>query len=516
MELLTSVNGNYLFYFIYFKELIFVSDYCLKKVLATAAYADCKLIVKTESESALLDLDPLAKGLVLKTPSGEALTRQNAIIRFIGELAPAKALTGSSAFESSQVDQWLGHVWNEVEVSVQVLLSKTGVGGIEISAKDKAALDAKVRGDMPAALSVLDKHLEDKTFFVGERVTVADISICCTMHTLKSMGILDQARQPSLFRWYMTVSSQKLMKQVLEASSANGEISFKWQRKRVRVKELLAQGDAALGHEVTLMGWIRTTRTADKGAILFVELTDGSTPKGLQLVLSAETTSGTEAVASCGGAGASISVRGVVVQSSGKGQTIEIQVTNAEVLGAVYGGDNGEIGGKLYPMAKKQHSLEFLRDNAHLRPRSKMFSSALRMRHAMAFAVHNFYNERGFVYVHTPLITAADCEGAGEQFLVTTLLPEEGKISDIPATKSGHPDFSKDFFGRRCSLTVSGQLNVETHACALSDVYTFGPTFRAENSHTSRHLAEFWMIEPEICFADLWDDMTLAVSLVHQ
>lgn len=497
MELLTSTN-----------------DYCLKKVLATAAYANCQLVVKAESESALLELDPLAKGLVLKTSTGEVLTRQNAIIRFIGELLPAKALTGSSAFESSQVDQWLGHVWNEVEVALQVMLSKTGVGGIEISAKDKAALDAKVRGDMPSALSVLDKHLEDKTFFVGERVTIADISICCTMHTLKSMGILDQARQPSLFRWYMTVSSQKLMKEVLNASTSNGEISFKWQRKRVRVKELLAQGEAALGHEVTLMGWIRTSRAADKGAILFVELTDGSTPKGLQLVLSSETTTGTDAVASCGGAGASLSVRGVVVQSSGKGQTIEIQVTTAEVLGAVYGGDNGEVGGKLYPMAKKQHSLEFLRENAHLRPRSKMFSSALRMRHAMAFAVHSFYNERGFVYVHTPLITAADCEGAGEQFLVTTLMSEEGKISDIPATKSGHPDFSKDFFGRRCSLTVSGQLNVETHACALSDVYTFGPTFRAENSHTSRHLAEFWMIEPEICFADLWDDMTLAEDFI--
>lgn len=163
-------------------------------------------------------------------------------------------------------------------------------------------------------------------------------------------------------------------------------------------------------------------------------------------------------------------------------------------------------------MAKKAHSMEFLREKAHLRPRSKVFSAAMRVRHAMAYATHKFFNDRGFVYVHTPLITAADCEGAGEQFTVSTMLPEHGKREDIPVDKKGFIDYSKDFFGRRCCLTVSGQLNVETHACALSDVYTFGPTFRAENTHTSRHLAEFWMIEPEICFADLADDMALAVS----
>lgn len=181
----------------------------------------------------------------------------------------------------------------------------------------------------------------------------------------------------------------------------------------------------------------------------------------------------------------------------------------------MYGGEDGTVGGKYYPLAKKQHGLEYLREKAHLRPRTKVFSSALRMRHAMAFATHKFFNERGFVYVHTPLITAADCEGAGEQFTVTTLLPDHAKIKDIPVTKEGDVDFSKDFFSRRCCLTVSGQLNVETHACALSDVYTFGPTFRAENSHTSRHLAEFWMIEPEICFAELADDMALAEDYVR-
>jgi len=234
----------------------------------------------------------------------------------------------------------------------------------------------------------------------------------------------------------------------------------------------------------------------------------------LQLVLAAASTAGFNEVNACGGVGASLSISGKVVASGGKGQAIEVQVLQAEVLGAVYGGDNGEVGGKNYPLAKKAHSMEYLREQAHLRPRSKVFSALLRMRHAMAFAVHQFYNERGFVYTHTPLITAADCEGAGEQFLVTTLIPEHGKTKDIPTTKEGDVDFSQDFFGRRCNLTVSGQLNVETHACALSDVYTFGPTFRAENSHTSRHLAEFWMIEPEICFADLYDDMALAEDFV--
>jgi asparaginyl-tRNA synthetase len=144
-----------------------------------------------------------------------------------------------------------------------------------------------------------------------------------------------------------------------------------------------------------------------------------------------------------------------------------------------------------------------------------MFSSALRMRHAMAFATHKFFNERGFVYTHTPLITGSDCEGAGEQFTVTSLLPDNVLLKDIPVDKNGKVDFSKDFFSKKCSMTVSGQLNVETHACALSDVYTFGPTFRAENSHTARHLAEFWMIEPEICFATLADDMALAEDYVR-
>ncbi len=329
--------------------------------------------------------------------------------------------------------------------------------------------------------------------------------------------IPDTIRPPPVFvSPAPTVSSQRQQMVVdkPEDTASIASSQAKWNRHRIRVKELLQQGEAAIGQTVVVKGWIRTSRSAEKGQVLFIELNDGSTVKGIQLVIHKDTTDGADSVETCGGVGASLSIVGEVVASPAKGQAIEIRATKASVLGPVYGGDDGEVGGKNYPMAKKAHTLEFLREKAHLRPRSKVFSSALRIRNAMAFATHKFFNERGFLYVHTPLITAADCEGAGEQFVVTTLLPEHGHISQVPTDKNGHIDYSKDFFSRRCCLTVSGQLNVETHACALSDVYTFGPTFRAENSHTARHLAEFWMIEPEICFADLVDDMGLAEDYV--
>jgi asparaginyl-tRNA synthetase len=491
----------------------FVADYCLKKIIATSFYNGIDLKVTK-------DLAPSSSAAyVLVTPTG-SITKTNAILHYLAELTPAQGLLGENSYETSQVDQWLDFAWNEIEVRLQVLLGTTSSLGV--TAEQKTSLDARVKSELPQSLTVLENHLEARTFLVNEKVTLADISLGIIFSVLKSQGILTPAAFPSLYRWFMTVTSQANMKKALggcsssttmtSSSQASGE--FKWSRGRIRVKELLSQGESAIGGSVVVKGWIRTTREAEKGKVLFVELTDGSTPRGLQLVINSDKVSNAAAVAGCGGSGASLSARGVVVSSPAKGQTIEIDVTEIEVLGQVLGGENGEVGGKLYPMAKKQHSLEFLREIAHLRPRSKVFSSALRVRHAMSFAVHSFFNERGFVYVHTPLITAADCEGAGEQFVVTTMLPEHGKVSDIPKTSTGLIDFTKDFFSRRCCLTVSGQLNVETHACALSDVYTFGPTFRAENSHTSRHLAEFWMIEPEICFAELLDDMALAEDFI--
>lgn len=421
-----------------------------------------------------------------------------------------------------KVDQWMDFAWSELEVPLQVfsqLKSKSGlVAGL--TAEERAAVEAKSKQDITAALTALERHLEDKTYLVGEKISLADLSLACAMAALSKLSLLDAIAFPSVLRWLMTASTHPKVRAVLGDLSSctisdTGDYSFgKWTRRRIRVKELLKEGVAAVGREVTVKGWIRTCRSAEKGKLYFVEVNDGSTVRSAQVVLNVDSCTGTDAVANAGGAGASVSITGVVVESPAKGQDIEIKATSAEVLGAVYGGDNGEVGGKNYPMAKKQHTLEFLREKAHLRPRSKVFSSAMRLRNAMAFATHKFFNERGFVYVHTPLITAADCEGAGEMFSVTSLFPEKAKASDIPTLKNGEIDFSKDFFGRRASLTVSGQLNVETHACALSDVYTFGPTFRAENSHTSRHLSEFWMIEPEICFADLADNMALAEDYV--
>lgn len=276
-----------------------------------------------------------------------------------------------------------------------------------------------------------------------------------------------------------------------------------WRRTRIRVKELLLGGCSLVGKTVKVSGWVKTLR---KQTPIFVELNDGSTGKGIQVVLSAEgdwVTQNVEAALACGGTGACLTVTGVVVKSPAKGQEIEVQAHNVEVHGAV---ENP----KKYPMSKKRHTVETLRGIMHLRPRTNLISAVTRVRNACAYATHRFFQDRGFLYINTPLLTASDCEGAGEMFAVSTLLPEDGDVSKIPLTKEGKVDYGKDFFKKPSFLTVSGQLNVECFSCSMSDVYTFGPTFRAEDSHTSRHLAEFWMIEPEIAFSDLEDNMNLA------
>lgn len=401
-----------------------------------------------------------------------------------------------------------------------------------VGKSEDAELFARAKEDFVAAAKEVDSALEDRTYLAGESLTLVDLTLYGVFSAAQELQLIDKSLY-SFARWFRTVSAATATQAVLRnkalvklipssvgrSSSAavateKSIIAGKWDRHRVRVKELLSKGESMYGQTVTVKGWVRTSRAAEKGSLLFVELTDGSTVRSVQLVLSVDKTSGFKDIENSGGVGASLSATGKVVASPADGQVLEVHVDEAKLLGAVFGGDKGEVGGKNYPMAKKKHTLEFLREKAHLRPRSKVFSAALRMRHSMAFATHKFFNERGFVYVHTPLITGADCEGAGEQFVVTTLLPEDAKLSQVPTKPDGKVDFSKDFFSRRCCLTVSGQLNVETHACALSDVYTFGPTFRAENSHTARHLAEFWMIEPEICFADLVDDMALAEDYV--
>lgn len=492
-------------------------DYTTLKVQIVASVVGADMSVEKSTE--LTRLEASAKNMVLQT-SGGNLTQHIAILRFLAGLSSSSNLLGAEDIDRAQVDQWLEFSWQELEVPLQLLLNSS----------ESESVVRQATQDVVNNFSVLEDHLSSRTYLVGETLSVSDISLFVAYLVSVEKKFISTKSFPALNRWARSISVAAAIKSFVAeklpllqpttgrrttGSNASPVSTGKWDRHRIRVKELLQEGEKSIGREVVVKGWIRTSRTAEKGLVLFVELTDGSSVKGLQLVLNTSTTDGAKDIAESGGVGACLSAIGTVVASPAKGQTIELHVTSAKLLGAVYGGDNGEVGGKNYPMAKKQHTLEFLREKAHLRPRSKVFSSAMRIRHAMAFATHKFFNDRGFVYVHTPLITAADCEGAGEQFVVSTLLGEDGKVTDIPTDKKGKIDYSKDFFGRRCCLTVSGQLNVETHACALSDVYTFGPTFRAENSHTARHLAEFWMIEPEICFADLVDDMALAEDYVR-
>ena len=262
-------------------------------------------------------------------------------------------------------------------------------------------------------------------------------------------------------------------------------------------KRIVALLNEKPGQEVEVKGWVRTKRGNNN--VNFIALKDGSTVTNLQIVV--ETANFDAELLKAITTGSAIYVKGELVESMGKGQSVEVQAKEIEV----YGTADPES----YPLQKKGHSMEFLREIAHLRPRTNTFGCILRLRHAMAFAIHKYFNENGFFYLNTPLITASDCEGAGEMFQVTTL-----NLENMPKTKEGDIDYSQDFFGRQTSLTVSGQLEGELGAMALGKIYTFGPTFRAENSNTPRHLAEFWMIEPEMAFYEIEDNMDLAEDFI--
>ncbi|MFH1146955.1 MAG: asparagine--tRNA ligase [Pseudomonadota bacterium] len=260
--------------------------------------------------------------------------------------------------------------------------------------------------------------------------------------------------------------------------------------RRTRISLL---GENLLDREVCIRGWVRTKR--DSKGLSFINANDGSNQTGIQVIVDGDLENYAEILKL--NSGASIEVVGTLVASPAKGQAYEIRGTSVRIY--------GNAPGEEYPLQKKGHTLEFLREIAHLRPRTNTFGCVFRVRNSIAYAIHKFFQERGFVYVHAPIITGSDCEGAGEMFRVTTL-----DLNDLPRTDAGKIDFAGDFFGREVSLTVSGQLEAEIFATAFSDVYTFGPTFRAENSNTSRHLAEFWMVEPEMAFCDLNDTIDLA------
>ncbi len=265
---------------------------------------------------------------------------------------------------------------------------------------------------------------------------------------------------------------------------------------RSLIKDILRAGNT--GQQVNVCGWVRTKRES-KG-FAFIVLNDGSSQETLQLVVSDQTTAFKE-LHRCN-TGTAIKSKGILKESPAKGQRFEVEVSDIKVF--------GEADPDRYPLQKKGHTLEFLREIGHLRPRTNTFGAVFRVRNILADAVHEFFQDCGFVWVHTPIITSSDCEGAGELFSVTSL-----DLKNLPRKENGEIDFTQDFFGKRAFLTVSGQLEAEFLAMALGNVYTFGPTFRAENSNTTRHLSEFWMIEPEMAFADLTDDMRLAEDFLR-
>jgi asparaginyl-tRNA synthetase len=265
--------------------------------------------------------------------------------------------------------------------------------------------------------------------------------------------------------------------------------------KRLKIAEVLSQ--AEVGQVLVVKGWVRAFRSNR-----FIQLNDGSTINNLQAVVDFEKYD--EAILKKITTGAAVGLTGEIVASQGSGQTIELQVNAIEIIGEANPDDVQKT-----VMQPKKHSLEFLREQAHLRFRTNLFGAVFRVRHAVSFAIHKFFNDKGFFYLHTPIITGSDAEGAGEMFHVTNL-----DLENLPKTTEGEVDFSEDFFNRPVNLTVSGQLEAELGALALGQVYTFGPTFRAENSNTSRHLAEFWMIEPEVAFNDIHDNMDLAEEML--
>ncbi|PKA46467.1 Asparagine--tRNA ligase, chloroplastic/mitochondrial [Apostasia shenzhenica] len=334
----------------------------------------------------------------------------------------------------------------------------------------------------------------------------ASSPLLCPSPSSTSSPSISQASSRRIFcSQTLAVNAETDVKVVTETG---GEVrKFK---KRLKIVDVKDEGLDRLGQSMSIRGWVRTCRV--QSSVTFIEVNDGSCLSNMQCVINPNSVGYDEVESGSVATGASVLVEGILVSSQGSKQKVELKVNRLVMI--------GKVDPSAYPIQKKRASREFLRTIAHLRPRTNTFGAVTRVRNALAYATHKFFQENGFVWVSSPIITASDCEGAGEQFCVTTLIPNnhEGDgcvIDKIPVTKDGRIDWSQDFFGKPAFLTVSGQLNAETYALALSDVYTFGPTFRAENSNTSRHLAEFWMIEPELAFADLNDDMACATAYLQ-
>lgn len=439
-------------------------------------------------------------------------------------------------------------------VSGSQLAEVTAKAGTKLTAKQAGALRKRAAERASAFLSMLQSRLAGRTYLVSECLTLADIAIAPSVLRSTLAGTLPSVAAPDLTRWALTCAHHPALAAVLGpvdvaavsagaakaaalpaaeqaaelaaapavsgagadesaapaaaggpsasgtggvldnlgsasagALSASPAFPAMWSRGRSRFSEVVTAGLSAVGETVTVGGWVRSARKQRN--MVFIDASDGSTMQNLQLVVK-EDDLGKEAFESAVALSTGTSLRAtgtVVATRDGKG--VEVDVSAFRVLGT--------SDASVYPIAKGRISVDKLREVQHLRPRTRIMAAVTRVRNACAFATHRFYQERGFLYIHTPLITCSDCEGAGEMFGVTTLMPEDPK-GGVPRGKDGAIDYKKDFFGKPAALTVSGQLQVESFACAMCDVYTFGPTFRAENSNTARHLAEFWMIEPEI------------------
>ena len=520
----------------------------------TAAYASVTLditLVTANTPPAIkaASVTPFGTIPVLTTRFGP-IGRSNAILRYLAGLREDASLQGSPSIHAEAAcDQWLEWGLSNLQPLLIVLSSIEGKAGSGVlhgfSEKDLTNARKVASAKIPVLLAQLDAHLSTRTFIASERITVADISIAASLVPYEgTLSHLPAEQLVNVKRWLATCLHQPHFVSVLsrgetstasstsgtkntisapkvrgapEGSAATGWSAVvgtgvdtelpvsKFRRHRQRVCELLAYGEASIGQPVVVCGWARQCREGGAGKIYFLQINDGSCFDSIQCVCEDGKTEGFASLASAGATGASFKVEGELVKSPAKGQAVEVLVLKVTLLGGIEDPAT-------YPLSAKKLKLETLRDIQHLRPRTNTLGAVTRVRNACAFATHKFFQERGFAYIHTPILTNSDCEGAGEMFQVTTVLPdaEHGKIADIPKTDKGMIDYKKDFFGKPAMLTVSGQLQVEAFAEALCDVYTFGPTFRAENSHTSRHLAEFWMIEPEIAFATLEEDMCLA------
>eukprot|EP00811_Abedinium_folium_P015440 NODE_2439_length_2212_cov_10.821583.p1 GENE.NODE_2439_length_2212_cov_10.821583~~NODE_2439_length_2212_cov_10.821583.p1 ORF type:complete len:684 (-),score=197.74 NODE_2439_length_2212_cov_10.821583:125-2176(-) len=467
-----------------------VADVGTRKILVAARAAGFELVFEAAKVRTPVPPPELHKG-------GRIIARYTgAILRWIGRAMEGSEIYGATNFEMAQVDSWLD--WGEVELSALAPAPQ-----------------------VIQALDALEHHLDSRVYLVGQRFTLADASIGCSVIDLQRSGAAGDLRRATK-RWLGLCQAHQAFKATpvvgaaaavagsapmisaarVPGSTADNGLIARYSScvgGRTRVARILAGGTSLAGQRVTVCGWVRTKREAGRGKLAFLELTDGSCPTALQVVVSSNVPGFAELIKH-GGTGASFKCMGEIVSSQGAGQSLELSCTKDEHEVVLFGGSDGAA----FPLAKKAHGLEFLRTIAHLRPRTQIIGCVARIRSALAMATHDFFQSRGFQHVHTPIITASDTEGAGEMFQVTTM------IGSKAVEKGKDVDFTKDFFGAPSFLTVSGQLSAENYACALTSVYTFGPTFRAEISHTSRHLAEFWMIEPEIAFAGLDDNMNCA------